>query len=518
MSRFHSWKSIASWALLPFYTTIRARTADESPGATRPQTIPALREWSPAPDSYTFSSTSRIVLDSACASELETTGRVLAEDLRALTGLEIALLSAPAGCPGDIVLTLNAAGSLPGREAYRLEVGECVIISATHDDGIFYGTRTLLQLLAQGFTIPGGVARDWPGYPERGLMVDVGRKYFSPAWLENHIRELAYLKYNYFQLHLSDSFGFRLESERHPEITSPQHYTKAEIRALIELARQYHIMIIPEIDMPGHMDAILASHPELQLVNDAGERRPGDIDLANAAAYNLMQDLLEEYLPLFPAPYWHIGADEYLFMQSYAHYPRLLDYARRRYGASANAKDAYLGFVNWANEIVKAHGKITRVWNDGLHGGSAVTIAPDLVHDHWLGHEKAPTPQQITDLNLQIVNSNFDYLYYVLRHDEHAGAWRARADAIYTAFEPSLFHAGHALPDFHPGNLGAKLHVWCDHPEVETEEQIAEGIELPLRALAQKNWSSPRLVADYEGFAQIAKRLGRAPGYRPPEP
>src|SRR5258708_2111996 len=136
-----------------------------------------------------------------------------------------------------------------------------VTLSASTEDGVFYGTWTLLQLLKQGLTLKGGVARDWPDYPQRGLMIDVGRQYFSVPWLESHIRDLAYLKYNFFHLHFSDNFGFRLESERHPEIVSTQYYTKAEIHALHTLANKYHVTIVPEIDVPGHLDAALLTHP-----------------------------------------------------------------------------------------------------------------------------------------------------------------------------------------------------------------------------------------------------------------
>ena len=118
------------------------------------------------------------------------------------------------------------------------------------------------------------------------------------SWLHNHIRDLAYLKYNFFHFHFSDKNGFRLESERHPEIVSPQHYTKEQIRSLLELARRYHITIVPEIDMPAHMETILAAHPDLQLVSATRRRRPGDIDLSKDASYQLLQDLLEEYLLL----------------------------------------------------------------------------------------------------------------------------------------------------------------------------------------------------------------------------
>jgi hexosaminidase len=503
LPRLHALRSLTSLALLPFY-------AISSPPVRisgRPYTIPALKEWTDGTGVYTFGADSRIVLANALSVSLIEMAEVFARDLLLLTGLNVPIVVTDEISPGDIVLELAKTSPAPGNEGYQLIVADHAVVSAAYESGVFYGTCTLLQLLRQGFTIHCGIARDWPDYPERGLMVDAGRKYFSLSWLESHLRELAYLKYNYFHFHLSDTFGFRLESERHPEIVSPQHYTKAEIRHLLDLARQYHIVIVPEIDMPAHMNTILDAHPELRITSSTGVQRLGDIDLTQDAAYVLARDLLEEFLPLFPGPYWHLGADEYLMRDSYANYPQLQTFAQQRYGANACAKDAYLGFVNWANEIVKAHGKTARAWNDGLHGGKAVSVASDIIYEHW--YKSALAPQEIIDLDLKIVNSNADMLYYVLG----VKSWRAHANIIYETFEPHIFHDDAPIALLHPQNLGAKLHVWCDHPDVETESQIAAGIKGPLRALAQKNWGSPRLVSSYDSFVPVAEQIGRAPGY-----
>jgi hexosaminidase len=478
----------------------------------RPFTIPALKEWHPASTAYAFNDQeTRIVLDRRAASQLHATAVTFADDLLLLTGIRVPLTTGSASAleTGDIFLTLDSGATIPGHEGYLLEVSSTLTLRAPTEAGIFYATRTALQLLTQDHTIPGGSARDWPDYPERSLMVDMGRKYFSVEWLENHIRELAYLKYNYFHFHLSDNYGFRLESERHPEIVSPEHYSKDQIRALLALARKYHITIVPEIDMPGHMDTTLAAHPSLQLTSPEGKISKGDIDLANEEAYQLVRDLLEEFLPLFPGPYWHIGADEYIMRDEYEQYPQLLEYAQRHYGPQANIKDTYLGFVNWANEIVKAHGKITRAWNDGLYGGAAVTVADDIVFEHWL--RSGLEPQEIVDLNLSIMNGNADHLYYVLGNN-----WRARPDNIYHSFEHHIFHGPVTIDIHHPCNLGAKLHVWCDNPNQETEEQIAQGITCSLRSLAQKNWGSRKLVQEYERFLPIIVHIGHAPGFTGP--
>ena len=498
--------TLFSFILLPLYTTTGSPKARRE--QVRPETIPALKEWiGKDGEDYTFRPTSRILLDPTCKEQLSPTGSVFAADILMLTRYDIPVVSdgdLQEVRDGDIVLRIDASDGTLGAEGYRMDVTGHVSISASTAHGVFYGTRTLLQLLTRPVSC--GSARDWPDHPERSLMVDMGRKYFSIPWLESQIRELAYLKYNYFHLHLSDTYGFRLESERHPEIVSPQYYSKEEIRKLIDLAEAYHITIVPEIDMPGHMDAILVPHPELQLKSSKGLIKIGDIDLAQDAAYRLMQDLLEEFLPLFPGPYWHIGADEYIRLEDYADFPSLLSYARQHYGPQADARDTYLGFVNWANELVKAHGKVTRAWSDGLHSGGMVQVATDIVYEHWLND--GLTPQEIVDRGILIMNGNADHLYYVPGRD-----WQAPADVIYELFEPHVFHDAVAVTQLHPKNLGAKLHVWCDYPDLESENQIAEGILYSLRALAQKNWGSEKLVPDYNSFVPIMVRIGQAPGY-----
>jgi hexosaminidase len=110
------------------------------------------------------------------------------------------------------------------------------------------------------------------------------------------------------------------------------------------------------------------------------------------------------------------------------------------------------------------------------------------------------------------MNCNADYLYYVLHRHEH---WRAVPEALYNAFELQRFHGLGTIDSVPPHHLGAKLHIWCDKPEWETEEQIAEGIRWPLRALAQKNWGSPALTSAYDAFVPIMERIGRAPGNAP---
>ncbi|MEU8437033.1 family 20 glycosylhydrolase, partial [Streptomyces sp. NPDC029216] len=467
---------------------------------SRPGGEDALRQWTAGTGAYAFTTASRIVVDAASAGRLADEAATFAQDLGALAGREVAVATGTPA-PGDIALVLGESG-LPA-EGYRMTVADALTVRAATPAGAFYGTRTVLQLLHQSASVPAGTAEDWPAKPERGLMVDQGRKFFTVDWLKQHIKELAYLKLNYFHFHLSDTFGFRLESSTHPEIVSAEHYSKQDIADLVALGLKYHVTIVPEIDTPGHMNAVLAAHPELGLKSSTGTVSPDFIDLSLPASYTLIGDLLKEYLPLFPAPYWHIGADEYV--TDYAKYPQLLSYARAHYGAGATAKDTYYGFVNWSDQLVRAAGKTTRMWNDGIKSGDG-TLRPDpgILVEYWYTY--GLTPQQLAAAGHAVANESWTPTYYVLGGAKPDTRW------MYETWTPDRFEGGNTLsdPSKNPGSL---IHVWCDNPTAETEAQIAAGIADPLRVLAQQTWGSPKPAAAYAEFTPLAAAVGHNPAW-----
>lgn len=486
------------------------------PAATVPQVVPALQQWTAGTGSYGFGSTSRVVTDSAYAGQLAGTSSVFAADLGALAARPVATVVGGLADvrTGDIFLTLGSTDTGLGSQGYRLSVGASLTIQARADAGAFNGTRTVLQLLSRSMTISAGTARDWPVTRRRSLMVDNGRKYYSLIWLRNQIRQLAYLKYNELHLHISDDQGFRLESSVHPEVVSAQHYTKAQIADLVAFAQRYHITVVPEIDMPSHMTAILASHPDLRLVSSTGAVSAGKLDLSKAAARQLAADLVNEYLPLFPGAVWHMGADEYLSEAQYANYPQLLSYAQATYGAGATGQDAFLGFINSIDGIVRAQGKTLRIWNDGVFGGRNVTLNPDVQIDYWQAN--GVSPAQFIGAGHQLMNSNDNFLYYVLGKN-----WKPDPVRIYDSFQTNLFQDGSTVPVTDPNLLGTSLSIWADLPNSESEVRVGAAVLPSLQALAQVMWGSPKPAATYGGFQAIATAVGQAPGREgapPPTP
>lgn len=491
---------LAVAALAPLLGILTSAPAAQAATGT-PQTVPALRAWTAGTGSFAFGTTSRVVVDPAYAAQLTGDANTFAADLTALAGRTVSVIQ---GTPaaGDIALTLGAT-SLPA-EGYTMTVGPSITIKGASTAGEFWGTRTVLQLLRQSPTVPAGTAQDWPTKPERGLMVNSVLKHFPVEWLENQIRDMSYLKQNY--LHLE----FRLQSSTHPEINSPEHYTKQDIARLVALGNAYHVTIVPEINMPGHMDQVLAAHPELKLhLPDGSTPNPSDIDLSNPAAYTLMKDLIDEFLPLFTSSaYWHVGADEY--RADFAAYPQLLRYARARYGANATAKDVYYGFVNWADSIVRAHGKTMRMWNDGIHSGDGtVTPNSDIIVEYWIN--SGLTPQEHVNAGRTVANASWTPTYYIFGGAKPDTPW------MYESWNPDLFESHHTI-DNKAKNRGSLIHIWTDNPNAESIDQTAAGIKYPMRALAQMTWGSPKLAPTYAAFVPIMDAIGRNPKWSAAEP
>lgn len=487
--------------------------ASASPVATPPLTIPALQEWTAGAGRFTLDATSRVVVDPAHIGVLGRTAGMLAAELRELTGLPMRLSVWPPAQRGDIYLVLGPTEL--GDEGYRLDTQAMLTVTGQAGVGVFYGTRTLTQWFRQSLSVPAGTARDWPVKPERGLMVDVGRKFFDISWLRARVRDMAYTKLNLLHLHLSDNLGFRLESTSHPEVVSAQHYTKREIAELIEYAASHHVRIVPEIDAPGHMDQILRVHPELKLVRDDGFVNDGFIDLAKPAAYRLILELVTEYLPLFPGEYWHIGADEYVSggsgSGSYDRYPQLLQFARQHYGPNATAKDTFYGYVNWINNIVRAHGKTARMWNDDIrHDGATIRPDPNIVVEHWYqrANPSALTPQELADAGHTVLNGHYTQTYYVLGSKR-----KPDLRSMYEDWHPDLFHRTSTLAPT-ATNRGAKVHVWADRPATETPDEVATHIRAPLRVLAQHTWGSSKVAVTWPDFRSVVDVIGDAPNQR----
>jgi hexosaminidase len=466
-----------------------------------PQTIPAAQEWHAYGNpgaTFTLAAGASIVVPPGAPADLVDAANVLLDDLQA-AGVQLAVVRGASAKAGDIALALDIADPTLGTEGYVLTIGTSVTIHGATAAGVFWGSRTLLQLLRQSMTLPNAAARDWPAYPERGFMLDVGRAYFTPSWLENQIRDLAYVKLNMFHLHLSDSEGYRIESPSHPEIVSAQYLSRTDIGAITALSTRYHVEIVPEIDIPGHMDAVLAHFPQYVATQDAYSTE--QIDFTIPAARSLAEDLLTENLTIFPGRYFHIGADEFMY-----DYDAANTYAATQYPGNRNAGglDVTIHFINELSAIVRSHGKIARMWGDAFFPKGAVeTLDPTIVVEYWI-NRNAPLSDFVSG-GYALQNCNMDCTYMT---DQNV---------LYTpACAPTIFQ-GNVTLSATSLLRGENYHWWCDPassfcPDAQTVENRTM---VALRALAQNTWGSPQVVTTPSALATLTSTIGRPPGYVP---
>ena len=487
----------------------RSTAATSSPSPTRsyplsktPRTIPAVREHTPARGpGWRPPGGGRVVIDDE---ELADEGRLLAGELR------LSYAGQADARAGDVELGLDGAST--GTESYTLTVKNGrVTIKGPAEAGVFYGTRTLKQEVHGGGTAPEGVVRDRPAKPRRGFMLDIARKHYTAAWIEDRVRELGDLKFNELGLHFSDDQGFRIESDTHPEVVSQQHLTKAEVRHILALAASRHITVVPEIDSPGHLGAVIAAHGDLQLRNTRGIATRGTLDISKPAAAKIVDELLNEYAGLFPGGYWHLGGDEYQALtvsDPEASYPQLATAARNKYGSAAGISDLATGWLNDRADVVHGHDRTPRAWNDGFFRGSRVQPEGDLEVAYWTGKEiGARQPVEYLSAGRKLINYNDEYLYYVLGQPQTFVY--PTGQRIYEQWTPRVVRGTTPVPARYDGQiLGGVFAVWGDFPNAQTQGQVAAGIRMPLRATVQKLWNPDKPPLSWADFRKLADRLG----------
>ncbi|MGW4442517.1 beta-N-acetylhexosaminidase [Streptomyces sp. NPDC004100] len=480
-----------------------------SPSPTRnyplskaPLTIPAVRSHTPAhgPGWQPARGDRVVVTDPKLADE----GKLIAGEL----GLKYAGQQKDTRS-GDLRLTLGGKGGNP--ESYTMTVRDGrVEISGPADAGVFYGTRTLKQEVHGGGTAPEGVVKDEPAKPVRGFMLDIARKPFSESWIEDRVRELGDLKFNELGLHFSDDQAFRIQSTTHPEIVSKDHLTKAQVKKIIDLAAARHITVVPEIDSPGHLGAVIAAHPDLQLRNASGTPTRGAIDISKPASAKIVDDLLNEYSGLFTQKQWHLGGDEYQALtvsDPETSYPQLASAARQKYGPDGSVADLATGWLNDRAATVRAHDRTMRAWNDGFLRDTSIQPAKDLQVAYWTGKEiGARPPAEYLSAGRKVLNYNDEYLYYVL--GEPQTFVYPTGQRIYEQWTPRVIRGTDPVPARYDGQiLGGSFAVWCDFPNAQTEAQVASGIRMPLRATVQKLWYPGQPPLSWDQFRQLANRL-----------
>ena len=402
---------------------------------------------------------------------------------------------------GNILLALDESLTL-GDEGYELVIEEkSVVLKAAKPAGLFWGVQTLRQLMPtaveKGELQPGpwflatGTITDSPEFEYRGSMLDVSRHFFGVEDVKRYIDFLATYKMNRFHIHLSDDQGWRIEIKSWPNLTvhggSTQvgggqggFYTQEQYADIVRYAQDRYITVVPEIDMPGHTNAALASYGEL---NPDGKPRDlyTGIEVGFSTfmtdkeiTYRFVTDVLTELAALTPGEYIHIGGDESLVTK----------------------KPDYIHFINKVQEIVASLGKKVIGWDEI----ATATLQPGTLAQHWASVENA---KLAVAQNARIIMSPAANAYLDMKYDSTSvlglkWAGYVEVDRAYN-WNPVTLVDGLTRENI----IGVEAPLWTE--TVENMEHIEYLVFPRLIGLAEIGWSSP----ESRDFNEYRLRLGK---------
>ncbi len=434
-------------------------------------------------------------------------GEYLAELLAPATAfkLEVKKISQAKGQANCIVLQISLEEGNPADEGYRLSVDrDRVVISARAQAGIFYGIQSLRQLLPveiergskvkeiTEWQIPCVEIKDEPRFQWRGLMIDCSRTFWSKAFILRTIRLMSLYKLNRLHLHLTDDQGWRLEIKKHPALTEigskfaekynepaerQGYYSQSDMREIIAYGKRYNVMIVPEIEMPGHSIATLTVYPELSCSGGPFEifpffKGPGinkDILCAgNEKTFEFLEDVLGEVVDLFDCEFVHIGGDE-------APKDRWRECSkcqgRMRQEGLANEDELQSYFIKRIEKFLNSKGKRLIGWDEILEGG----LAPNAAVMSWRGTRGGIAAASVGH---DVVMSPTSHCYFDYDYDKISTMKAYSYEPVPTEV------AGEQVKHI----LGAQANFWShiDRTEVGMDKQIFPR----LLALAEVTWST----------------------------
>ena len=470
----------------------------------KPFVIPELKQWTGKDGNFTPGKDTRIVCTSQNP-ELLRIARMFADDYQQMFGQTLSVAQGKA-TSGDFVLSLSADKKL-GEEGYAIKITDRVAISAPTPTGLYWSTRTLLQLAEQNQerSLPQGTIRDYPDYPLRGFMIDCGRKFIPMAYLQDLVKIMAYYKMNTLQVHLNDNgfkqyfehnwdktyAAFRLESEIYPGLTARDgSYSKKEFIDFQKQAASNFVEIIPEIDVPAHSLALTHYKPEI------GSKEYGmdHLDLFKPETYEFVDALFKEYLegdnPVFVGKRVHIGTDEYS-------------------NAKKDVVEKFRAFTDHYIRFVEGFGKQAVVWGALSHAkGDTPVKSENVVMNAWYNGYADPATM-IKD-GYQLISIPDGLVYIVPK----AGYYYDYLNEPYLYKEWTPAHIGKAVFDEkHPSILGGMFAIWNDHVgNGISVKDIHHRIFSPLQTLSVKMWTGAQTGIPYETFNEKRALLSEAPG------
>jgi len=420
------------------------------------------------------------------------------------TGFKPSLKILKRGDEKGLILQLNKTLTDLGEEGYKLDIkAERVTLTAVKPAGLFRGLQTVRQMLPARiesdsvqkgpWRIIGGTITDYPQYGHRGAMLDVARHFFNPADVKQVIDYLAAYKMNVLHLHLSDDQGWRIEIKSWPKLTEVGSltqvgggkggfYTQNEYKEIVQYAQDRYITIVPEIDMPGHVNAAVVAYPELNGTTKPATPHTGIevgfscLAVDKEVTYKFIDDVIREIAAITPGPYIHIGGDEV---------------------PKKNMKIPYDQFINKVQEIVQSHDKKMMGWADIAKGD----IDKETVSQFW--KKEATDAKLAVSKNAKILMSPAYLAYLDMKYspDCELGLKWAGYVGVQTAYQWTL---SGIIPEIPKEQIvGVEAPLWTE--TIETMDDIEFMVFPRLLGYAELGWSPD----DENDWDEYKKRLGQ---------
>jgi len=529
MTRFSSFPQTL-FLLLLIATTVSCKRAKDA----SPEAVAQFQNVIPKPDSavlegkaFELTKESTITIS---GTDIQPIGQYLADMLNKGTGFNLSLKTSDKAPESGIFLTTASADTTLGKEGYTLTITSDLVTIAGKPAGLFYGLQTLRQLFpaaiekapgasAQpGWEIATGTIRDVPLYSWRGSMLDVARHFFGMDDVKRYIDLISYYKMNILHLHLSDDQGWRIEIKSWPNLTkhggSTQvgggkggFFTQEQYGELVAYANSRFITIVPEIDMPGHINSALASYGELNGGIQVPKEGRIELDLSSPdilgaktkptqlytgrevgfstlrynkeETFKFINDVVRELSAITPGPYFHVGGDE----------------------AHVTKKEEYIQFVNRFTEIVKSNGKKMVGWEEVAQGN----VDDNVIVQHWSKEKYALEAVQKGSL---LIMSPASKAYLDMQYDSTSRIglhWAAyiEVDSAYN-WDPITFSHGINRENI----LGVEAPLWTE--TVENMNDIEYLVFPRLPGYAEQGWSTGE-----KSWEEYKVRLGKhAPRFK----
>ena len=463
--------------------------------------VPAPATVSMSPGTFTITPRTRVVVGSNAPADIEAVGTYAADLLASTAGAAAYRLRPGETTPDSaITLSIDPARTELGDEGYALTVtptGARVV--ALQPAGLFHGVQTIRQLLppsvehkaaiARHLTLPAVDIVDTPRFVWRGAMLDVARHFLGPDDVKHFIDAMALYKLNRLHLHLADDQGWRIEIKSWPNLTMTGgkfeigggpggFYTQREYADIVAYARSRYIIVVPEIDMPGHINAALASYPDLRCERIAPQPftaiggPPNNLCTNRDSVYTFVSDVVREIAAAAPTPYFHIGGDEVRKM----------------------TREQYVGFIQRVDSIVAAQGPRMIGWGEI----AIANIRPSTIVQNW---DPDSSALQVARGGKAIMSPG-PHAYLDMKYDSATvlGLHWAGFIGLKTAYDwdPATFIPGIGESSI----LGVEDPLWA---ETLITRQDYEYLAFPrLVALAEVGWS-PRGRTNWDDFR---RRIG----------